>query len=125
MVSFTNHCYVDADFSRNWDTACSHSGFIVSFVGCCPIFWTSKLQTTIVLSTMEVEYIALSNALRDVIPMVNLLKEMKEYGIEHEGNQPPIHCKVLEDNSGALTLATKHQWHPRTKHINSIQYHHF
>ena len=74
---------------------------------------------------MEVEYIALSNALRDVIPMVNLLKEMKEYGIEHEGNQPTIHCKVFEDNSSALTLATKHQWHPRTKHINSIQYHHF
>ena len=43
---------------------------------CCPITWQSKLQTEIALSTTESEYIALSTAMREVIPFLNLLKEV-------------------------------------------------
>ena len=35
-----------------------------------------------------------------------------------------MHCKVFEDNTGALTLATAPKMRPRTRHINLI-YHHF
>jgi hypothetical protein len=42
----------------------------------CPIFWQSKHQTEIALSTAEAEYIALSQALRERIPMMNLMREM-------------------------------------------------
>ena len=39
----------------------------------CPLTWSSKIQTEIALSTTEAEYIALSQSLREVIPMMNLL----------------------------------------------------
>ena len=35
-----------------------------------------------------------------------------------------MHCKVFEDNSGALELVKVPKMRPRTKHIN-IKYHHF
>lgn len=37
---------------------------------------------------------------------------------------PKVHCKELEDNRGALELATLHKMQPRTKHPN-INGHHF
>jgi hypothetical protein len=40
------------------------------------------------------------------------------------GTKPKVHCKVFEDNSGALEMAKVHKFRPRTKHIN-IKYHHF
>ena len=41
----------------------------------CLITWGSKLQTEIALSTTESEYIALSSAMREVIPFLGLTKE--------------------------------------------------
>ena len=38
-------------------------------VGNCPVHWESKLQTEITVSTMEAEYIALSKAMKDLIPL--------------------------------------------------------
>jgi len=37
---------------------------------------------------------------------------------------PTVHCRVFEDNSGALEIATIHKVRPRTKHLN-VQLHHF
>jgi hypothetical protein len=125
-------CYVDADFSGNWDkkeaqrdpdTARSRSGYVIVYAG-CPIVWASKLQTQIALSTTEAEYIALSTALRDTIPLMNLVQELQGNGFDYSVTKPTIHCKVFEDNSGALEIATVHKYRPRTKHINT-QYHHF
>ena len=124
--------YVDADFSGNWDrltaindasTAKSRSGFIVLYAG-CPLMWSSKLQTSIALSTTEAEYVALSNSLREIIPMMKLISEMNEHGWGMPMVTPRIHCRVFEDNSGALELAKVPKMRPRTKHINII-YHHF
>jgi hypothetical protein len=47
-------------------TAKSRSGWIV-FYAACPVCWASKLQSQVALSTTEAEYIAMSQALRDVI----------------------------------------------------------
>ena len=78
-------CYCDVDFSGNWNkelaqmdpsTAKSRSGWIVFYAG-CPVCWASKLQSQVALSTTEAEYIAMSIALRDVIPVMNLIDEMK------------------------------------------------
>ena len=38
----------------------------------CPIHWASRLQTKIAFSTADAEYIALSSALREVIPLMTL-----------------------------------------------------
>ena len=48
----------------------------------CPIVSKSQLQTEISLSTTEAEYTGLSYALREVIPLMELLKEMKEKGFD-------------------------------------------
>jgi hypothetical protein len=37
---------------------------------------------------------------------------------------PKVHCKLFEDNSGAVELANVPKMRPRTKHINA-KYHHF
>ena len=66
----------------------------------------------------------MSQALRDVIPVLNLIHEMKEKGFQVICAQPSIYCKVFEDNTGALELAQLPKLHPRTKHI-SVCYHHF
>jgi hypothetical protein len=125
-------CYCDADFSGNWNksfadvdpsTAKSRSGWVVFYAG-CPIIWASKLQSQVALSTTEAEYIAMSMALRDVIPIMDLIKEMKEHNIPVICTKPYVYCKVFEDNSGALELARLPKLCPRTKHIN-VCYHHF
>jgi hypothetical protein len=125
-------CYCNSDFSGNWtasiadvdpSTSKSCSGWVV-FYARCPIIWASKLQTQTALSTTEAEYIAMSMSLRDVIPIMELIKEMKEHNISVICTKPYIYCKVFEDNSGALELARLPKLRPRTKHIN-VCYHHF
>lgn len=125
-------CYVDADFSGNWnkeeaehnmDTARSRTGFIITYAG-CPILWSSKLQTHIALSSTEAEYIAISTAMREVIPLMNLMQEMQSKGFITTSTTPQIHCRVFEDNVGAIEIAKLKKYRPRTKHINT-QYHHF
>ena len=125
-------CYCDSDFSGLWNkefapvdpsTAKSRSGWIIFYAG-CPVSWASKLQSQVALSTTEAEYIAMSQALRDVIPVMNLLQEMREREFQVICNEPYVYCKVFEDNSGALELARLPKLRPRTKHIN-VCYHHF
>ena len=76
------------------------------------------MQTITALSTMEAEYIALSTSLREVIPLMGILKEAREQGLQVQYMPPKIHCTIFEDNSCALKLAHLHKIRPRTKHIN-------
>ena len=123
--------YVDADFAGNWDrkdtqnrdTARSRHGYIIKYMG-CPVVWKSQLQQEIALSSTESEYTGLSYALREAIPIMELLKEMTNHGFIDKYQHPTVYCKVYEDNSGALEMATVHKYRPRTKHIN-VKLHHF
>jgi len=90
----------------------------------CPVSWASKLQSQVALSTTEAKYIAMSQSLCDVIPVMNLLEEMMEQDFQVICTKPHVYCKVFEDNSGALELARLPKLRPRTKHIN-VCYHHF
>ncbi|KAL3776245.1 hypothetical protein ACHAWO_007818, partial [Cyclotella atomus] len=120
-------CYCDADFAGNWhkdfamydpSTAKSRSGWVI-FYAKCPIIFASCLQTQVALSTTEAEYIALSTALQDVIPIMELMDEMRNRGHKVVCEEPIVYCKVFEDNSGALELARLPKLWPRTKHINT------
>ena len=104
-------------------TSKSHSGWIIQFTG-APITWASKMQTITALSTTEVEYITLFTGLREVIPMMGMLKEAQEQGLQINYLPPKVHCTVFEDNSGALELARLPKICPRAKHINQ-SFHHF
>ena len=105
-------------------TSKSRSGWVVFYVG-CPVCWASKLQSQVALSTTEAEYTAMSQALRDILPVMNLIQEMKEKGFQVMCTLPSVYCKVFEDNSGTLELARLPKLRPRTKHINVCYYHHF
>ena len=77
-------CYTDTNFADAWnagnlDDASNilwRDGYVMYYAG-FPVSWKSKLQPEIVLSTAETEYIALLEALRNVIPCMEVLKEMK------------------------------------------------
>jgi hypothetical protein len=84
----------------------------------------SKLQTEVVLSTTESEYVGLSESLRIAIVMMNLLIEMKSFGIDIPSVTPNVFCTLFEDNAGAIHLAKVPKMRPRTRHINQ-KYHHF
>jgi hypothetical protein len=125
-------CYCDADFSGAWNkqfawhdpsTVKSRSRWVIFYAG-CPIIWASKLQTQVALSTTEAEYIAMSQALRDVLLIMFLIQEIKAKGFQVICTKPYIYCKDFEDNSGTLELARLPKLCPRTKHIN-VCYHHF
>ena len=55
----------------------SRTGFVIKYMN-CPIYWTSKLQTEIALSTTEAEHIALSHSMCEVIPMLTLIQKIHE-----------------------------------------------
>ena len=125
-------CWVDADFAGNWlkkdahvdpMTSKARSGWLFRFAG-APITWSSKIQTITALSTTEAEYIALSTSLREVIPLMGMLKEATGHGLSVKFLPPQVHCSIFEDNSGALELARLPKLRPRTKHINQ-SFHHF
>jgi hypothetical protein len=106
-------CYYVADFSGLWNkafapvdlrTSKSRSGWIIFYAG-CPVSWASKLQSQVALSTTEAEYIAISQSLRDVIPIMELLQEIREQDSKVLCTKPYVYCKVFEDNSGAHKLA--------------------
>jgi hypothetical protein len=126
-------CWVDADFVGNCDrvyadvdpgTAKSRAGFIITY-GECPIVWGSKLMQEVALSTAEAEYGAISMSLRDFIFLMQLLEETTEVlKWEMSKEIPKIHCKLFEDNSGALEMARLPKMRPRTKHL-CVKMHHF
>ena len=100
-------CYVDADFAGSFFSETSEdpvsvfsrTGYVIYYFG-CPLIWVSKLQAEISLSTVEAEYIALSQSMRDVIPLIDQIDEMD--GIFNDDSPKPIlHCKLFEDNNGA------------------------
>ena len=125
-------CYCDVDFAGNWNkqfamtdpsTAKYRSSWIV-FYGGCPIIWAPKLQSQVVLSTMEAEYISISMALHYVIPLMELINKMRNQKFDVMYRQPYVYCKVFEDDSRALELAQLPRLQTQTKHIN-ICYHCF
>ena len=123
-------CYVDADFAGGWsqsdaedaETVMSRTGFVIMYAN-CPVYWKSSLQTEIALSTAEAEYIALSQALREVIPLMTLFEEINQT-FPMLIQSPNFVCKVHEDNQSCIRMAMSEKFTPRTKHI-ALKYHHF
>ena len=131
-LSTSLEVFVDADFAGNWDPseaqidrdiARSRHGYIIKYNG-CPIVWKSQLQTEVALSSTESEYTGHSYALQEAIPLIKLLKEMQGRGFPTADATASVHCRVFEDNSGALEMARVHKFRPRTKHLN-VKLHHF
>jgi hypothetical protein len=126
-------CYPDADFAglygheSSLDPHCARSrtGYVILAFS-CPVLWHSHLQTEIALSTMEAEYVALSTACKDLLPLVAVICELSAAVGLDASFTANIHCMIHEDNVGALTLARlePHRMTPCSKHY-AIKYHWF
>jgi hypothetical protein len=125
--------FADADFAGLWnaeedanDPTCVHSrtGYLVTLGG-TPLLWSSNLQTEIALSTCEAEYIALLMAMRELIPLRRLVKEVAE-SLKIDRRKLMKVSTVWEDNNAALILAKAKypNMTPRSKHI-VVKYHWF
>jgi hypothetical protein len=71
------------------------------------------------MSSTESEYIALSTALREAIPMIDFLQELFDAGFKFEATNAIVKCTAFEDNEGALKMAQTPKVRPQTKHINT------
>lgn len=88
-----------------------------------PYYMVQQTSIETALSTTEAEYIALSQAMREVIPFINLMKEIHEV-LPIDKTAPKFYCQVFEDNQSCIKVAESSKFTHRTKHISLI-YHHF
>ena len=89
----------------------------------CPVFWRSYLQTKIALSTSEAEYISLSSALRQVLPLMKIMEEINDV-FSLLIFKPNFVFKLHEDNQSCIKMATGTKFFPWKKHI-ALKYRHF
>ena len=104
------------------DCILSRTGFVICYAN-CQVMWCSKLQSEITLSTVEAKNIALSHALRETIPVQNLIKDIHCI-FDFPNTMTDFNITLHEDNLSAVAMAESLKFTPRTKHI-AIKYHHF
>ena len=75
--------------------------------------WTSKKQTSVSTSTVEVEYMAAASCCAQILWMKN---QLLDYGVKYE--KTPIFC----DNTSAILITQNPVIYSRTKHID-VRYH--
>ena len=99
--------FVDADLSGEEDSSKSTSGFVYTIDGTA-VSWMSKLQKCVSLSSTEAEYVAISEAGKEMIWMTDFLEELGKKQRD----------KILfSDSQGAIQLVKNPVFHFRTKHI--------
>ena len=109
---FNLDTWVDADFcglfctepDRDPNSTRSCMGFLICLGG-CPLIWKSQLMTQIALSTQESECSALSHVLVHLLVMKRMLLDLHVTLDLQEAISTAIHCRVFQDNNGALLLA--------------------
>ena len=110
--SFELSSYSDSDFGNCRFTRKSRNGEIHMLTG--PIHWNSRRQSTVALSTMDAEVIALSNCTRTAIAVQSFLREL---------NVPIAQPTVIhEDNRGSIIASTNGLGGPRSRHLD-IKHH--
>ena len=99
----------DSDFANDKDTRFSVYGYIIYFC-IIPVAWKSKNMKSVVLSTTEAEYVAVSEVVKEIKFLYQMLRSM-----EIKVTQP---IKVQVDNVGAIWLANSSSVSERTKHVD-------
>ena len=90
----------------------------------CLVLWKSQLQTMVALLTAEAEYITLLTALRQSIPVLHLVNEIRSHMPGISKLETSVRCKVYEDNESTIRMAHSLKATHRNKHI-STKVHHF
>ena len=102
--------YTDSDFGACLDTRRSVSGAVLMLAKGA-IIWHSRMQEVTASGTSEAEYVALSDAVKEVL----FLRQVQEF---MEPSMRVGAVNVFEDNEGAIKLATNKHASRRTKHID-------
>jgi hypothetical protein len=89
------------------------SGYTFKLAGAA-VSWSSKKQTSVALSSTEVEYISGAHAAKEAIWLRQLLSEL---GID-TSSPTVLHI----DNQSAIAIAKNPEFHDCTKHID-VRYH--
>ena len=87
-----------------------------------PHNWPSRNQSEIVLGITEVEYIVLSTAAKEVLPLRETITDLK-FILNYLDTYLVIIYILFEDNKGAEDLSNIPKNRPRIKHI-AEKYHH-
>ncbi|KAI4344544.1 hypothetical protein L6164_011759 [Bauhinia variegata] len=104
--------YTDADMAGDVDSRKSTSGYMMTFAGGV-VSWQSKLHKCVALSSTEVEYIAITEAEKELLWIKRFLQELdlnQERYVVHSDSQSAIH------------LSKNLTFHLRSKHIE-VRYH--
>jgi hypothetical protein len=104
--------FTDASWAGDKNDRKSVTGYLFMIAGGL-VSWTSHKQSTVAHSTMEAEYMALSDASREAIARFHLY---------HELNIKIPAPLIVSDNQGALAIAENPTNYQRAKHID-LRYH--
>ena len=99
----------DSDLANDKDTSYYVYGYIIYFCG-IPVAWKSKSMKSVVLSTTEAEYVAVSEVVKEIKFLYQMLRSME--------TKVPLPIKVQVDNVGAIWLANNSSVSERTKHVD-------
>ena len=105
--------YSDSDWGQNTDDRKSISGYVWLLSG-APVAWQSKTQKSVALSSCEAEFIAMSEAVREVRWVEQFMAELRF--------PPKLPIKVYVDNQAAKALAENAVAHQRNKHIDIMYF---
>lgn len=103
--------YADADFAEDRITRKSNSGQVF-FLNGGVISWSCRKQTVVTLSSTEAEFVALSDACRELMWLKKLLRDMHQ----EVDDGPSI---IFEDNQSVLDFITKEKFSLRMKHVDT------
>ena len=105
--------FSDSDYAGNQETRISVAGYIL-YLCEVPISWKSKGQKSVTLSSAEAKYVAISEAVKEIRFVYQILKSM-----EIEIDLPIV---VRVDNVGAIYMTENTTTSSRTKHVDT-RYH--
>ncbi|GJX20593.1 retrovirus-related pol polyprotein from transposon TNT 1-94 [Tanacetum coccineum] len=104
--------FIDVDFAKDLDKGMSITMYVLMTHGCV-VSWKATLQHVVALSTIEAEYMALTEAVKESIWLKGLLIKL---GVNLRS------VVVNYDNQSAIHLSRNAMFHERMKHVN-VRYH--
>jgi len=102
------HGFTDADWEGSLTKRKSTSGGVFS-IGSMVVYWYSRKQRSVALSSVEAEYMAASQATCEAIWMRKILVSLFYSHLD----PTVIHC----DNQSCIKLSINPVFHDRSKHI--------
>jgi hypothetical protein len=110
LKNWSLHVFCDSDRAGDSEKRISVTGFIVYLMN-VPVFWRSKGQRGVTLSSSKAEYAAISEAVKEIKFIYYLLRKI--------GNEVNLPITVKTDNVGAVFMAQNASFCIRTRQIDT------